>query len=489
MQSRQTTGGFRLEEATIEDVHRAIGDGELTSARLVEHYLRRVEAYNGHCVAGAVDAATGLQLGEITPLADARQVNALTVVNVRGRRSLTDRQDADPEKPDALETARRLDAAYATTGRLTGPLHGIPVVIKDQFDTVDMRTTSGAMAPYADDLARLGAEVVDPVDFRGAIAALVPALEPSALATSTTTVRDNAFLTATALPGIAELLAVGADPARLPADVNLRSLSELGLGAATTGEVRYMLNAYLQQRGDAAVRSVDDLLAGSTFYQFPSGSAQTLRTVEDGRVTATRTVPGDGITEPADRRLFSAVYRTDDRPDGTRTTAPVTTLDARGAVVRRATLQAVVARVMADQRLDALVYPTKTIPAPVLGAAVAPTVDNRPALARALSPISGLPAVAVPAGFTREVLDWQAPPVLTQQVLVDGTPTPVRVYDPDRYDPRRFAPPKAVALPVSLDFLGQPFSEPTLLRIAAAYEQGTRHRRPPGAFSPLPGEP
>jgi len=49
--------------------------------------------------------------------------------------------------------------------------------------------------------------------------------------------------------------------------------------------------------------------------------------------------------------------------------------------------------------------------------------------------------------------------------------------------------PKPIALPVSIDFLGRSFSEPTLIRIVAAYEKATRHRRPPKAFPPLPGEP
>jgi len=39
---------------------------------------------------------------------------------------------------------------------------------------------------------------------------------------------------------------------------------------------------------------------------------------------------------------------------------------------------------------------------------------------------------------------------------------------------------------VGIDFLGRPFGEPMLFRIASAYEAGTRHREPPPAFGPLP---
>ena len=48
--------------------------------------------------------------------------------------------------PDALETAAALDAQFAQTGKLVGPLHGVVMAIKDQYDTFDMRTTSGADA-------------------------------------------------------------------------------------------------------------------------------------------------------------------------------------------------------------------------------------------------------------------------------------------------------------------------------------------------------
>jgi Asp-tRNA(Asn)/Glu-tRNA(Gln) amidotransferase A subunit family amidase len=41
-------------------------------------------------------------------------------------------------------------------------------------------------------------------------------------------------------------------------------------------------------------------------------------------------------------------------------------------------------------------------------------------------------------------------------------------------------------LPVGVDFVGRPFDEPLLLRIASAYEAATKHRKPPAEFGPLP---
>src|SRR5262245_16197602 len=67
---------FHLEEATIADVHRAIRAKEITAVQLVQFYFKRIEAYGGRCVNGQVDAATGLMLGQITPIENAGQVNA-----------------------------------------------------------------------------------------------------------------------------------------------------------------------------------------------------------------------------------------------------------------------------------------------------------------------------------------------------------------------------------------------------------------------------
>ena len=94
----------------------------------------------------------------IMPIPNAGQINALQTLNLRPdtrrslgfddrkARSMTSAADDDPRMPDALQVAADLDRRFAQTGRLVGPLHGIVFAIKDQFDTVDMRTTNGADA-------------------------------------------------------------------------------------------------------------------------------------------------------------------------------------------------------------------------------------------------------------------------------------------------------------------------------------------------------
>jgi Asp-tRNA(Asn)/Glu-tRNA(Gln) amidotransferase A subunit family amidase len=152
------TATFQIHEATIADIQRAIQARRITTVGVVEQYLRRIKAYNGTCV----DEPQGI-LGPVTTIAHARQINALSTLNLRPAarerwgfdarkaRSLTDRTDNAPNMPDALETAAAQDRAFARTGTLVGPLHGVVMAIKDQYDTRDMRTTSGADAQYAND--------------------------------------------------------------------------------------------------------------------------------------------------------------------------------------------------------------------------------------------------------------------------------------------------------------------------------------------------
>ena len=160
---------FHLEEATIADVHRAIREQQITATQLVNLYFKRIEAYNGTCVKGDVDPATGLMFGELEPIENAGQVNAYMTLNIRGRRSKTDTADDDLTLADALETARAQDAYFARSGEFVGPLHGIPFAIKDNYDTVDMRTTAGALASYADDKPPRDATMVAKLRAAGAI--------------------------------------------------------------------------------------------------------------------------------------------------------------------------------------------------------------------------------------------------------------------------------------------------------------------------------
>jgi len=154
----QRAQSLEIHEATIAGIQRAIQTGRTTTVGVVEQYLKRIKAYNGTCV----NEPQGI-LGPVTTIPHARQINALSTLNLRPAarerwgfdarkaRSMTDRADGAATMPDALETAAAQDQAFKRTGRLVGPLHGVVIAIKDQYDTKDMRTTSGGDAQYAND--------------------------------------------------------------------------------------------------------------------------------------------------------------------------------------------------------------------------------------------------------------------------------------------------------------------------------------------------
>lgn len=97
----------QLEEATISQLQAALSGGQLTAERLVELYLQRIEAID----------RSGPTLKSIIEI-----------------------------NPECLEIARALDRERAESGA-RGPLHGIPVLIKDNIATADgMQTTAGSLA-------------------------------------------------------------------------------------------------------------------------------------------------------------------------------------------------------------------------------------------------------------------------------------------------------------------------------------------------------
>ncbi|MGN6718819.1 MAG: hypothetical protein ACTHLX_15665, partial [Candidatus Binatia bacterium] len=118
---------FQVEEATIAGVHRAFRAKKLTATELVNCYLARIKAYNGVCVRGEIDTVTGLQLGDIAPIANAGQLNAFITLNLKEDRRIalgfpeklkrTHTGHDDAEHPDALDRARELDRYFARTGK------------------------------------------------------------------------------------------------------------------------------------------------------------------------------------------------------------------------------------------------------------------------------------------------------------------------------------------------------------------------------------
>ena len=96
---------FQIMEATIDQIHAAFRSHTLTAHQLVQMYLDRIAAYD--------------QQGP--------KINGVITLN-----------------PEALEEADELDAAFKSSG-FVGPLHGIPVLVKDEIDTAGMPTTLGSI--------------------------------------------------------------------------------------------------------------------------------------------------------------------------------------------------------------------------------------------------------------------------------------------------------------------------------------------------------
>lgn len=104
--SAQTQPPFEVQEATIAQIHSAMKAGRLTCRGLVEQYLKRIDTFDKNGPA----------------------INSIIITN-----------------PDALKQADALDQRFKQSG-LTGPLHCIPMIVKDNFETVGLQSANGSLA-------------------------------------------------------------------------------------------------------------------------------------------------------------------------------------------------------------------------------------------------------------------------------------------------------------------------------------------------------
>lgn len=507
-QANDLGSAFHLIEATIDSIHRAMAAGQITCRQLAELYLARVDAY------------------------DHRGPNLTSFQTVN---------------PAAYVIAARLDAAFRATGPV-GPLHGIPVLVKDQLETRDMPTTYGS-ALFKDFVPNRNAAVVDRLLAAGALILAkntmseyaTPGYHGSAFGFSrnpydpTRSPGGSSCGTGVSVAANLGVVGVGEDtggsirnPASLTGIVGLRPtlglVSRFGMLPGTPS--RDTLGPMARTVRDAAI--LLDVLAGydprDPITAYAVGhipASYTTALVEDGlqglRLGVIREYIAAGVDAEADdhRQIRAAIDRAlSDMANGgaeivdpiplaetldllrqplaggeteaaidsylaAHPNAPVKTLRdivlADGEMVHpshraqllenlghttndaghlhmlltREQIRQQVFKAMADHNVDVLIYPTFEHSPPVIPADIltSPASQRSRGGNSALSPAIGFPALTMPAGFT-----------------TDG-------------------------LPIGISFLGRPFSEALLFRVAYAFEQRTSHRRPPPTTPALPGEP
>lgn len=497
---------LNLSTATIADLQAAMASGALTSERLTELYLARIAAYD----------------------AKGPSLKAVLFLN-----------------PNALAEARALDAERKA-GKVRGPLHGITVVVKDVFDTVDMPTTGGYL-PLKGVKPTKDAFIVKKLKEAGAIMlakvnqsdwyAQPPFVAASTLGGNTLNPYDlkrtpgwSSSGTSAALAAVFGTVGLGSETGfsiRTPtSDGNLYGLASTSGLISRDGQMWSYLTG---ERGGPMARSMYDLAvtldAIAGFDAFDMWTAQSLgqmptqpyvsfldpQGLRGARLGVLKEAYDYTPSEPevleltkqalavlpkAGAKLFNPVSMGFDlrqylganvspsryeriaainhylarqgpgypfkdasqlllghegvpgRPaDKAALEKPVDLNrdpEYRATLEGKAALRAAVIALMDKLQLDALVYPHRLRRATLIGPRPTDTVYTETIQ---LSPITGLPAIVVPMGFTP-----------------DGNP-------------------------VGLEILGRPWSEPLLLKLASGYEASAGPvRRLPPTTPALPGE-
>ncbi len=485
---------FRVDEATIAEIHAAMKSGELTARRLVEMYLDRIAAYDQNGPA----------------------INAVILIN-----------------PSAIARAEALDEQFARSG-LSGILHGIPVLLKDNVETADMPTTGGSLAlegyrPKADafltrKLRKAGAVIIAKVNLTEFAASGITksslqgqTLNPYDL---TRTPGGSSGGTGAALAANFGVVGIGTDTVnsiRSPSSAN--NLVGIRPTRGLVSRAGIIPFALTQDMAGPIARTVEDAarvldaIAGydpedpTTAWSVGRigsyAGAVDPHGLKEARLGVLRSFFGGAdihrdvtrvVNEAIEamRRLGAEIVELEADIDADELISEVSVsgyeldahlsayLSATGTAVgslsdvlasgkyepmleglyRRALTRSVeepeykarlqarlelrdrVMKLMADHRLDALVYPHQK-------RLVVPLGEDQVDRNGVLGAITGFPAITVPAGFS----------------------------------PKTSSAPLGV--PIGVEFLGRPFTEPVLIRLASAFEQSTGHRHAPASTPPL----
>jgi len=495
------SGSFRLLDATVDEVHAAYTTGALTARRLVQLYLDRIAAYDKK----------------------GPTINAIITLS-----------------PEALKEADRLDAQFKKSG-LTGPLHGIPIIVKDQFDVRGMPTTLGSIlfkdyfpdrdAFVTEQLKRAGAIILGKAtlgelgggDTHGSLfgstrnpyaldrtaggssggtgAAIsanfatlgvgqegfasirrpstwngIVGMRPTGGLVSRSGVWDGWPFVMGSLGPMARTVA---DLARL-LDVMVGYDAEDPVTARGIGHVPDSYTKFLDRAGLKGAR-LGVLRESIGFESDPSSPDFAKVTAVFDRALGELKVAGATLVDPiviprlkellatransptetdeAFRLYFSrsakAPFRSRQEmlasPDfekvspisRARLRRPLNADSHHQYLIARDELTTIVLKVMADHRLDAIVFKgVEHQPTPIKDG-VNPPYRNQWGVPDINTFLVYVPAIVVPAGFTSD------------------------------------------NLPASLTFLGRPYDDGRVIRLAYAYEQATRHRRPPASTPEL----
>lgn len=485
-------------ELTIADIHAAYQAGDYTSEDLVRAYLDRIERLD-------------------------EQTNALTTIN-----------------PAALDLARRLDEEYASTGTLR-PLHGIPLIVKDNINTAGLPTTAGSRA-LQDFIPAADAFIVERLVAAGAIVLAKSnmaewAFSPMHSESSTAGTTRNPYAlsrvpagssggTAAAIAANMGTIGLGTDtgnsirgPSSHCALVGFRTT--LGLVSRSAIVPLYLRNDVVGPmcRTVTDATRVLEVIAGYdpadplTQYgaeQIPNNYTQFLQTdgLEGARIGVLRAL-SDADPNPEIRDLFTQALADLDKLGAT-VVDPVVIpnfdslrqnqwcADFRqdleaflGTYVQRDTLRTLeeVIRIgstspFATERLASSAQNSgRWGPGPPCGNAYEDEhrIAYREAIERVMDSLQ-LDAIVYPS--------WNHPPAPIASFEEDYRGDNSQVIAPHTGQPAFTVPMGFVqdSLPAGLQFLGRMYAEPTLIRLTYAYEQGTGHRRPPRLNSVVKAE-